>query len=92
MYEMRLIENVKIIGDGSDNDHFRVDLPSVIMLGEIRPDANLDEPKARRVDVLIPDDEAEEIGNSGKYRLVKNKIKQKYRGNRLWDNDDPLDI
>jgi len=61
-------------------------LPTFSMVGEISgPDNN------RRVDILVPDDEAEEIGKSGKFRLVKEKIKKKYRGQK-WDNDDPLEI
>ena len=90
---MVVIENVKVIGSGSPADPFRVDLPTAAMIGPIRPNAQADTPPvSRRVDIEVPDDEAEEIGNSGKFRLVKEKIKKKYRNQKKWDNDDPLDI
>ena len=59
-------------------------LPTYTMVGEI---------KNGKVDVLVPDDLAEEIGNSGKFRIAdKEQFKKKYRGQKKWDNDDPLDI
>jgi len=97
----RLIENVKVkrirvLPDRIQNNPGRpptqtlrfkrfIDLPTYVLV-EIKGQGN-----AERWDILVPDDEAEEIGNSGKFRLVKDKIKKKYRGQK-WDNDDPLDI
>jgi len=77
-----IIKNVKVIGTGTQEDPLRVDLPRYGMRGEI---------KNRKVDIEVPDNEVEEIGNSGNFRLSKSKIKKKYRGQK-WDNDDPLDI
>jgi len=75
--------NPPVFEKETDLFHFFVLLPTYAMVGEI---------KNGKVDVLVPDDLTEEIGNSGKYRIVKSKIKKKYRRNPKWDNDDPLDI
>lgn len=99
MVSLTLIERVKVkekVREGRPN--FFVDLPTYSMVGnEVKsPAPSPGEPRGQRkllfVDIEVPDDEAEEIGKSGKFRLVKDKIKIKYRGQKKWDNDDPLDI
>jgi len=67
---------VKVVGKGTQDDPFRVNLPTCRMIGEIAKD--------KTVEVLVPDDEC----TDGK--PDKAKIRAKYKGQPLWDREDVL--
>jgi len=76
----------RVIGSGSAEDPYRVDLPNYQMVEPLAlpPGLPPKDPK-RRVFVEIPDDEL----NGG--RPSKAKIRQKYRGQPAWDRPDVCD-
>lgn len=67
----------KMIGSGTRDDPFRVNLPTYTMFGE--PDY-----VTMTCDVLVPDDELNKTGT----RPDKQKIRQKYRRQPKWDRPD----
>lgn len=71
----------KVIGSGTDEDSYRVDLPAYSMVDgtEVYVGKKLVE-----VEVIVPDDECDEKG------LNKTKIRGKYKGQR-WDNENVAD-
>lgn len=63
---------VKIVGKGTDDDPFNVDLPTWCMIGEV--DHN-----KKECEVYVPDDEVLPTG-----KLNQAKIREKYKEN--WSN------
>lgn len=75
---------VRTTGKGIRGDPIKVNLPSY-QIKEILPD--------NKANILIPDDEVDEIdiGNYNKIvKLNKDKIRQKYRGQK-WDRSEVCD-
>jgi hypothetical protein len=66
--------NAKLIGTGTPNDPFRVNLPNYNMIGE--PNYT-----TKKVDIKVPDDEL----TSDKTRPDVQKIRNKYKGQTAWD-------
>lgn len=76
---------VKITGSGTQEDRYRVNLPTYKII-------DMDIGK-RQAKILVPDDEVDEVvGNdkNKKLMLSKDKIRQKYRGQK-WDRSDVCD-
>jgi hypothetical protein len=71
---------VKLIGSGTPDDPYRVNLPSYSMFGE--PDY-----AAKTCVVEVPDDELDE----SKKRPDRQKLREKYRGQSKWDRADVAD-
>jgi len=67
---------VKVTGKGTPEDPYRVNLPTYIMIGDVAED--------KTVEVEVPDDEC----TDGK--LDKHKMRNKYKGQPLWDRDGVL--
>jgi len=68
---------VKVVGKGTDDDPFRVALPTYSMI------AGTEEYVAgvlKSVEVEVPDDEVDEKGKPS-----EEKIRKKYTGQPLWD-------
>ncbi len=83
---MKLI--AKIIGKGTPDDPYRVNLPTWEMIREItprRPDGTF--PPGATVEIEVPDDECD----LNKKIIDKAKIRKKYAGQILWDRADVAD-
>jgi len=76
---------VKVMGSGTEQDPWRPDLPTWVMV----PGSEVYSDKAKKVlesvEVLVPDDECDEKG-----QLSLEKIRAKYRGQPHWDRADLL--
>ena len=75
---------VRMIGSGTEEDHYRVDLPTWHMI-ECDTDKGKVPPNAWAI-VEVPDDE---VGPDGK--LDKKKIKRKYKGQKWEKHIDEVD-
>ena len=77
---------VKVIGKGTREDPFRVNLPTYRMIPGSEEYDGIDKKVLKSVEVLVPGDECDEKG-----RLSKARIKAKYKGQAAWDREDVLD-
>lgn len=74
---------VKVIGSGTLDDPFRVDLPTYQMIPGSEEFAGVDKKVLKSVEVLVPADECDEKG-----RPSPDKIQAKYKGQPRWDRKD----
>jgi len=74
---------VKVTGKGTQDDPFRVDLPTYAMVAGSEEYADKARKILKSVEVLIPDDE---VDDRGKPSLEK--IRKKYKGQPAWDRPD----
>lgn len=76
----------KVIGSGTVDDPYRVDLPTYNLIRELnrRSDGTFP-PGGGRVMISVPDDCCDDKG-----KLDKTKIRKLYRGSR-WDRSDVTD-
>jgi len=72
---------VKVIGSGTPDDPYRVDLPTYTMV-ECDTDKGKKPPNAFAI-VEVPDDEVDEKGKINRLRL-----KEKYKGSK-WETHEP---
>lgn len=77
---------VKVVGSGTPEDPFRVDLPTYHMIPGTEEYAGVDKKVLKSVEVDIPADECDDKG-----RLSKEKIRAKYKGQPRWDREDVTD-
>lgn len=76
---------MKVVGSGTENDPYRVNLPSYVIIEELTPrDEHGIFHRNPKVRISVPDDEWDE--KTG--RLDKKKIRQKYKDNEKWDRPD----
>ena len=76
---------VKVVGSGTENDPYKVNLPSYTIIKELTPrDEHGKFHPNPKVMISVPDDEWDE--KTG--RLDKKKIRQKYKDNEKWDRPD----
>jgi len=76
---------VKVIGSGTQEDPFRVDLPTYQMIPGTEEYDAADKKVLKKVEVLVPADECDESG-----QLSAKKIRTKYKGQHRWDHKDIL--
>jgi len=74
---------VKVMGEGTQEDPFRVDLPTYAMIPGTEEYADPEKKVLASVEVQIPDDECDEKGQPS-----PEKIRRKYRGQPRWDKPD----
>ena len=72
---------VKVIGKGTDEDPFRVDLPTYQMIPRTEEYAGPEKKRLVSVEVRVPDDELDDQGWPD-----PKKIRRKYRGQPRWDH------
>ena len=76
---------VKVIGSGTREEPFRVDLPTYQMIPGSEEHGPGPDHILKSVEVLVPADECDSKG-----RLSKSKIRAKYKGQERWDREDIL--
>jgi len=72
----------KVVGSGSREDPFRVNLPTYTMVPGTEEYADAEKKVLKAVDVEVPADEVDAQG-----RPDKAKIRAKYKGQPRWDHD-----
>ena len=72
---------VKMVGSGTDEDPYTIDLPTWQGV-EFDTDKGVKPPAAKAV-VLVPEDECDDKG-----KINREKIKVKYKGSK-WENHEP---
>jgi hypothetical protein len=80
------VSKVKVIGSGTREDPFRVNLPSYRVLPGSEVYDMVDKNKLLTCDVDVPANEVDEKG-----ALSKEKIRAKYKGHPLWDHEGVTD-
>jgi hypothetical protein len=76
----------KIIGSGTDNDPYRIDLPCYQILNP-QPSGAVIVKNGASISIWLPDDEFD----ANAQRPSKAKIRTKYSGQKLWDRPDVTD-
>jgi len=74
---------VKVTGKGTQEDPFRVDLPTYAMIPGTEEFSDPEKKVLASVEVTIPDDECDEKGQPS-----TEKMRRKYRGQPRWDRPD----